>query len=115
MASGDIAAFSARFTTQTFTFANAAIYKTYRVTFPKVADAVKANSMQVADVGLLGTAFGGVAAPTIGIGVDGKITFTGTLHGSDNAAGPYAPVAGATSPFAPNTGAAAQKFYRSGN
>ena len=61
------------------------------------------------------TATGVGAAPTIGIGADGKITFTGTLHGSDNAAGPYAPVAGATSPFAPNTGAAAQKFYRSSN
>ncbi len=113
--SGNVAAFSARFTTQTFTFANTAVFKTYRVTFPTVAKASTANSMQVADVGLLGTAFGGVAAPTIAIGLDGKITFTGTLHGSDNAAGPYAPVAGATSPFAPNTGAAAQKFYRSGN
>ena len=115
VASGDIAAFSARFTTQTFTFVNTAVYKTYRVTFPKVANAATANSMQVADVGLLGTAFGGVAAPTIAVGLDGKITFTGTLHGSDNAAGPFAPVAGATSPFAPNTGAAAQKFYRSSN
>ena len=115
VASGSFATKTNRFATQTLTFANTAVFKTYRVTFPTVANAATANSMQVADVGLLGTAFGGVAAPTIAIGLDGKITFTGTLHGSDNAAGPYAPVAGATSPFSPNTAAAAQKFYRSGN
>ena len=56
-----------------------------------------------------------VTAPGISIGLDGKIAYTGTLTGSDNAAGPYAPVAGASSPFTPNTGAAAQKFYRSSN
>ena len=46
---------------------------------------------------------------------DGKITFTGALLGADNAAGPFTAVAGATSPFSPNTAAAAQKFYRAGN
>ncbi len=56
-----------------------------------------------------------VTGPTIAIGADGKITFTGALTGSDNAAGPFTPVTGATSPFTPNTGAAAQKFYRSSN
>ncbi len=56
-----------------------------------------------------------ITTPTIGIGADGKITYTGTLLGSDSASGPFAPVSGATSPFAPNTGAAAQKFYRSSN
>ncbi len=118
VASGAIPAFSARFSTQTLLFANTATYFVYRVTFPKVVDATKANSMQIADVGLLGHAFGGglvITTPTIGIGADGKITYTGTLLGSDTASGPFAPVAGATSPFAPNTGAAAQKFYRSSN
>ncbi len=114
VASGNVAAFSARFTTQTFSFANTAVYKTYRVTFPTIAKST-ANSMQVADVGLLGTAFGGAAAPTIAIALDGKITFTGALLGADNAAGPFTAVAGATSPFSPNTAAAAQKFYRAGN
>ena len=116
VASGNVAAFSARFTTQTFSFANSAVYKTYRVTFPTIAKST-ANSMQVADVGLLGTAFGGASTvtPTIAVSLDGKITFTGTLLGADNAAGPFTAVAGATSPFSPNTAAAAQKFYRAGN
>lgn len=57
----------------------------------------------------------GGSGPTIAIGADGKITYTGTLTGADNAAGPFTPVSGATSPFTPNTGAAAQKFYRSSN
>ena len=117
IASGNVAAFSARFTTQAFTFANTAVYKTYRVTFPTVAKASTANSMQVADVGLHGATFGGgsTVTPTIAVSLDGKITFTGALLGADNAAGPFTAVAGATSPFSPNTAAAAQKFYRAGN
>jgi hypothetical protein len=53
--------------------------------------------------------------PLISIGADGKITFTGTLQGASDPAGPYTPVAGATSPFTPDRSAAAQKYYRSSN
>jgi hypothetical protein len=55
------------------------------------------------------------STPTISIGVSGgqaTITYTGTLLYSPNAAGPYQPVSGASSPYViPATGAAA--FYRS--
>jgi len=58
---------------------------------------------------------GGGGNPTISIGADGKITYTGTLNGATDPAGPFTPVAGATSPFTPDTSAAAKKFYRSSN
>ncbi len=58
---------------------------------------------------------GSVALPTVSIGADGKITYTGTLTSATDPAGPYTAVAGATSPYTPNTGAAAHTFYRSSN
>ena len=58
---------------------------------------------------------GTVALPTVSIGADGKITYTGTLTSATDPAGPYTAVAGATSPYTPNTSAAAHTFYRSSN
>lgn len=57
---------------------------------------------------------GVVTTPTIGINQDaGKIsiTYTGTLEAADEASGAYAPVAGASSPFAV-TPDKARRFYR---
>lgn len=53
---------------------------------------------------------------SISISPAGVITYTGTLIGSSDAAGPYTPVAGATGgTFTPDKSAAAQKFYRASN
>jgi hypothetical protein len=51
---GPVPAFSARNTVQAFTFANTNAYKAYRVIFPTVANPAIANSMQIAEVELLG-------------------------------------------------------------
>jgi len=54
--------------------------------------------------------------PTLGIARQAGnvvLTYTGTLQSADSAAGPYAPVAGATSPFTV-TPTGGQKFYRAG-
>ena len=53
IASGDVAAFGARFERQEVSFANEASYTTYKLIFPTVANADGANSMQVAEVQLL--------------------------------------------------------------
>lgn len=55
VASGDVPAFPDRFTTIILPFANTQPYESYRVIFPTVADGTAANSMQVAEVELLGT------------------------------------------------------------
>lgn len=55
VASGDVPAFPARFATIILPFANTQPYESYRVIFPTVADGAAANSMQVAEVELLGT------------------------------------------------------------
>ncbi len=54
IAEGEVGAFADRFTTQTFLFDNAVPYSTYRLTFPTVANGDAANSMQIAEVELLG-------------------------------------------------------------
>ena len=76
-----------------------------------VADAATANSMQIADVALLGNGFGGTLAGPVeqpkitGIvkNADGTITVTwtggGTLEAATSVSGPYSSVTGATSPF----------------
>jgi hypothetical protein len=55
IASGDVPAFPARFSTVIIPFENTQPYKTYRVIFPTVANVDGANSMQIAEVELLGT------------------------------------------------------------
>jgi hypothetical protein len=51
----DVPAFADRFTWQTFVFNNTAAYKHYRWVVSAVADVTTANSMQIAEVGLLGS------------------------------------------------------------
>jgi len=58
IASGDVAAFTARFERQELSFANDAGYLTYHLVFPTVADEGAANSMQIAEIELIGTAWG---------------------------------------------------------
>ncbi len=59
IASGDVPLFTNRFEKLTFLFDNSIPYLQYRVTFPTVANAAAANSMQISEVELLG-----VLAPT---------------------------------------------------
>ena len=100
------------------TFANTAPYTIYRVTFPTVYDATD-NSMQVADVALLGNVYGGVvAAPATGSKITFAktasnlvITYTGTLQSADTITGTFTDVAGATSPDSATT-SAGTKFFR---
>jgi hypothetical protein len=116
IATGTMANVTNRFYTRSFTFANVQPYTIYRVTFPTVANMVgttakAANSMQIADVALLGAGFGGtLAAPAeqpkiTGIvkNANGSITLTwtggGTLQTATTVNGPYSSVTGATSPF----------------
>jgi hypothetical protein len=81
-----------------------ASFTTYRLSFPTVADPAAANSMQIAEVELLGQVVGG-PPPTSNISISRnaegqiQITFEGTLQSAPTVNGPFTPVAGATSPF----------------
>lgn len=116
IASGSMAAVTNRFYSRSFSFSNTKPYTSYKVVFPTVADAAKANSMQIADIGLLGVVVGAPAAkPTLAVSsAAGKvtITYTGTLQGADTVNGPYTDVAGATSPVSVTPASGARKFYR---
>ncbi|MGE3308749.1 MAG: cadherin-like beta sandwich domain-containing protein [Limisphaerales bacterium] len=57
---GAVPVFGGRFVRQVISFANSAPYTSYRLTFPTVADATRANSMQIAEVELLGTTSAGL-------------------------------------------------------
>lgn len=115
-------AFTARFQRKEVAFANTTAYGMYRVTFPTVVNASTANSMQIADVELLGTATSGnlnlkFAPVPITTSVDAtgkvKITYFGTLQQADVVSGPYTDVASPTYPaitVTPANGKA--KFYR---
>ncbi len=54
-AGGNIPVDPATHHNQTVLFANSAWYTSYRITFPTLKDAAAANSMQIAEVQLLGT------------------------------------------------------------
>lgn len=116
IAKGNVAGFSGRFVRQDFYFPNTVAYTSYRVTFPTVANAGAANSMQVSEVELLGKVGGGVVVvtPTLTWTKSGSnlvLTYTGKLQSADVAKGPYTDVSGATSPATiPTTGT--QKYYR---
>jgi hypothetical protein len=112
IAKGTVPKFKDRFTRQTFSFVNATPYTIYKVTFPTVFDASTANSMQIADVALLGRAYGTVVTDPYleqpqftGMvkNPDRTITITwtgqGTLQAAPDAAGPFQDVPGATSPY----------------
>ena len=118
VASGTFNITATRFASSSYSFANTNPYTSYKVVFPTVVDATKANSMQVADVGLLGVVVGGAPAvtPTLGVAVAaGKVTLTyvGTLQSADTVNGTYSDVAGAASPF--TVTATSNKFYRTRN
>ncbi len=55
ISSGEVPAFTARYETVQVFFANTQPYKSYRLIFPTVANPDSANSMQIAEVELLGT------------------------------------------------------------
>lgn len=61
---GAVAPFSARYIRQEITFANSTAYTSYRLTFPTVANASSANSMQIAEVEFLGKVTGGGVTPS---------------------------------------------------
>ena len=89
------------------------------MTFPTVANATSANSMQIADVELLGSLTGtnaGLKFPSNSITTSfaaGKLTltYTGVLQSSTTVKGTYADVASSKSPFVVTPSAAAV-FYR---
>lgn len=117
IASGTFNVTATRFASSSYSFANTAPYTSYKVVFPTVVGP-NANSMQVADVGLLGVVVGGAApvTPTLGVAVAaGKVTLTyvGTLQSADTVNGTYSDVAGAASPF--TVTATSNKFYRTRN
>ncbi|MCF7709146.1 MAG: hypothetical protein K9N52_09640, partial [Verrucomicrobia bacterium] len=97
IAESDVAAFEDRFFQQVYLFGNAETYATDRVTFPTVADAPAANSMQVAEVELLGTVIGPVEGPAMTVvEADGQVTISWdaaagegyTLEATDNLEAP---------------------------
>jgi hypothetical protein len=116
--SGTVPAFPDRFIRREFYFDNATAYTSYKVVFPTVANATTANSMQIADVELLGFVGGSLAVgpnlPAMSIDTTAgvtKITYTGTLQSSATANGTYTDVTGATSPYTVITTTGSQ-FYR---
>ncbi|HOW67033.1 MAG TPA: PA14 domain-containing protein [Candidatus Paceibacterota bacterium] len=119
IAAGTVPAFPERFIRREIYFDNATAYTTYKVIFPTVANAASANSMQVADVELLGY-FGGTLAvveevPTLtftrAANGDLVITYEGTLEESDSlVGGTWTTVSGASPVTITPTGS--MKFYR---
>jgi hypothetical protein len=116
--SGTVPAFPDRFIRRELYFDNATAYTSYKVVFPTVANATGANSMQIADVELLGFVGGTLAVgpnlPAMSIDTTAgvtKITYTGTLQSSATANGTYTDVTGATSPYTVITTTGSQ-FYR---
>ncbi|MFM8880285.1 MAG: PA14 domain-containing protein, partial [Verrucomicrobiota bacterium] len=115
IATGSVPVNSIRFRTETIAFSNTKSYTSYKVLFPTVVDAAKANSMQVAEVALHGTAAGGGDAPRftgIKANADGTITITwtggGVLQSATSLSGPWTDVAGAASPLTVPANQAAQ-------
>jgi hypothetical protein len=104
---GTVPAFTARFVRQEIMFANTQAYTSYRVTIPSVANNATANSMQVAEVELLGIVT--VPSPKImGLtkNANGSLTLEwkggGTLQAAPTVTGPWQDVGGATSPYTLN-------------
>jgi hypothetical protein len=102
---------------QEVTFANTTPYKVYRLQFTNVRNNETANSVQVAEIELLGTAADGNGdGGDISIARDAQgglsITFEGRLQAADQITGPWTDVAGATSPYA-TTPTGNARFFRS--
>ena len=96
IASGDVPAFGARFERQEVSFANDTAYNTYKLIFPTVVNPDAANSMQIAEVELLGVAAEVEAPPSISVtrNADGSLTveFEGTLQTAPTVNGPWTDV-----------------------
>ena len=116
---GAVPAFGAKRTNRVeVAFVNGVAYKSYRLTFPTVVNNTTANSMQIAEVELLGDATGGTlpTGPSLSISAAaGKVTvsFTGKLESADAVTGPWSPVAGAASPSYSTAVAGTAKCFRS--
>ncbi|MSU84760.1 MAG: hypothetical protein EXS21_06540 [Pedosphaera sp.] len=116
IASGSLAANPTRFNTTTLAFSNTKSYTSYKVVFPTIVNAPKAaNSMQVAEIALLGTASGGGDGPRftgVKANAGGTVTITwtgaGVLQSAASLSGPWTDVAGATSPLTVPADQAAQ-------
>ena len=111
IASGDVPAFGDRFERRTVSFDNSTAYTTYQLVFPTVANADAANSMQIAEVELLGTAAGGGDAPALSVVNNGDgtitVTFEGKLQAAPSVNGPWQD-SGLTSPATINSDQAQQ-------
>ena len=96
IASGDVPSFGARFERQEVSFANDTAYNTYKLIFPTVVNPDAANSMQIAEVELLGVAAEVVGPPSLSyvINSDGTatVTFEGTLQQAASVNGPWVDV-----------------------
>jgi hypothetical protein len=125
VAQGSVDLFPDRFTRREYYFTNSTAYTVYRVTFPTIVNApTAANSMQIADVELLGFFGGNLAQGTPGgpkltiTHTGGNITITwaggGTLQSAaavSTSGTAWADVAGASSPYTTATTGTA-KYYR---
>ena len=116
---GAVPAFPDRFVRRELYFDNATAYTSYKVVFPTVVNAATANSMQIADVELLGYTGGDLAEAPEGVALsytvaangDLVLTFEGTLEGADTLVGGTWTTVSTTSPATvPTTGA--MKFFR---
>ncbi|MCH2612371.1 MAG: PA14 domain-containing protein [Pirellulales bacterium] len=96
IASGDVPAFGARFERQEVSFANDTAYNTYKLIFPTVVNPDAANSMQIAEVELLGVAAEVVGPPSLSYVINGDgtatVTFEGTLQQAASVNGPWVDV-----------------------
>ncbi len=116
--SGAVPTFPERFVRREMYFDNAAAYTSYKVVFPTVANATSANSMQIADVELLGYFGGTLATKPEGASLNFArangslvLTFEGTLESTDNLVGGNWTTVSTTSPATVSTTGAA-KFFR---
>ena len=83
-----------RFQRHVYMFPNTQAYTAYRVIFPTVADAVAANSMQVAEVELLGNSAAATTKPTLGYTASsGKLLLNWTNAGPTLQSTPVLPAA----------------------
>lgn len=101
IASGAVPVFTGRFQQKNLFFTNATAYRVYRLTFPTVANAVTADSMQIGEVQLFGQ-----VAPPLSLSISqwaGQVILMwseGRLQQAEAVSGPYQDVLSARSPYA---------------
>ena len=114
---GTVPAFPERFIRREMYFINTTAYTSYKVVFPTVLTAASANSMQIADVELLGY-FGGTlgtdssASLSFARAANGDLvlTFSGTLEATDSLGGTWTTVSSASPATIAPTGS--MRFFR---